>query len=162
MQHFNYRRYPVVMLAAGGIGITPALGMLKDMYDFNLPASEQKTLPHCMQTVYFLWIMPKMENYEVFAQELESIKAIAREPGRPEFVPLIYITKAEEALAAPFASGRPNIAKHFADMMDAHANKASLVYACGPSPLIAEMWDHAIQATMKGRRVDFYHEVFNL
>ena len=29
---FDYRRYGVLMLVAGGVGITPIIGMLKDIY----------------------------------------------------------------------------------------------------------------------------------
>ena len=29
---FNYRRYGVLMLVGGGVGIAPIIGMLKDIY----------------------------------------------------------------------------------------------------------------------------------
>lgn len=31
-QRINYRRFPVLLLISGGIGITPCIGILKDMY----------------------------------------------------------------------------------------------------------------------------------
>ena len=33
---FNYRRYPALMLVGGGVGITPVIGMLKDIYNVVL------------------------------------------------------------------------------------------------------------------------------
>ncbi len=45
-------------------------------------------------------------------------------------------------------------------MLGAHANKTGLVFACGPKPMVAELWDNSIKATVRGVRIDFHHEVF--
>ena len=105
--------------------------------------------------------MPKIEDYEMFQEEIEAILSIAKQPGRPALVPLIYITRSKDKLANPLLSGRPNIDHHFAEMMSSHPSKAGLAFACGPGPLVAELWDSTIQASRQGRRIDFHHEVFN-
>ena len=68
---FSYRRFPVVMMVTGGIGVTPAISMLKvclclfawlqsldpclwqDIYRVgDLTASQRAGLPHCIKAVY--------------------------------------------------------------------------------------------------------------
>lgn len=56
---FNYRRYPVLVLVGGGVGITPVMSMLKDIYNHG-DYSENEMLnqrPHCMSVVHAVWVM---------------------------------------------------------------------------------------------------------
>ena len=153
-------RYPFMLLAAGGIGVTPVMGMLKDVYDVNLPDYMQNQLPHAIQTIYFMWVMPTIADYSSFKDEIQVIVEKSKAPGRPKLVLLIYVTRSKDALDEPFISGRPKIGKLFERMISDHPQKAGLVFACGPSPLVSELWDNCIQNTLKGKRIDFHHEVF--
>lgn len=50
---FNYRRYPVVMLCGGGIGVTPVMGILKDLYHVGEFAKQLgHVTPHVIEAVY--------------------------------------------------------------------------------------------------------------
>jgi len=40
--NLNYRRYPRLVLVAGGIGITPVMGLLRDAYRINVSANAPK------------------------------------------------------------------------------------------------------------------------
>lgn len=150
----------MMLLAGGGIGITPVMSMVKDIYDVGLPASQQGKVPHAIQTVYLMWVMPNIADYESFRADLEQCVERAKAPGRPRLVLSVYVTRSKEALSAPFVSGRPKVGKLFQDMMASHPDAAGLVFACGPGPMVAELWDNSIQSTIQGRRVDFHHEVF--
>ena len=154
-------RYPILLLVGGGIGITPVMGMLKDIYDYNLAPSRSSSVPHAIQAVYFMWVMPVSADYESFRAEVDILIKRAGEEGKPKLIPRIFITKSKESLQAPFSSGRPKIQKIFDDMMSSYPTKAGLVFACGPGPMVAELWDHSVRATLNGNRIDFHHEVFD-
>jgi hypothetical protein len=38
--------------------------------------------------------------------------------------------------------------------------QAALVFACGPSVMVAQLWDECLTHTWRGRRFDFHHETF--
>lgn len=151
----------MILLAAGGIGVTPVMGMIKDIYDINLPADEHHTISHCIDTVYFMWVIPSIIDYELFREEIEICLQKSSQPNRPKLILMVYVTRSKEILNSPFICGRPNIPKLFDIMTSNQLDKASLVFACGPSPMVAELWDHSINSTLQGHRVDFHHEVFD-
>lgn len=163
-QTFDYLAYHTMLLVGGGIGITPVIGMLKDLYNINLSNGviEKTSERNAIDTVYLLWVMPKIEDYETFRPELEALIKAAKDPNYPNLVCLIHISRSnEKSLNPPFYSGRPNVGQIFANMAkDQPLDHAVLVFACGPHLLIADLWDKSIQETRKGRLVDFHHEIF--
>lgn len=163
IQDFNYRRYPVILLAGGGIGVTPVMGMLKDIYDIGLTEEQSSYAPpHAIDTIYALWVMPHLADYECFREELAMCVERAKSPDKPNLVLLVYITRAKEELQPPFLKGRPLIGQLFHQLMENRPKEdATLVFACGPKPMVAELWDNSIQQTMKGRMVNFHHEIFD-
>ena len=137
------------------------MGMLKDIYDIGLPDDQQNQMPHAIETVYFLWVMPTMDDYDSFKDEIDLCLERSYEPGRPKLELSIYITRSKAVLSHPFIAGRPTVDKIFQNMLDTHPGSTGLVFGCGPQPLVAELWDNSIQHTVKGRRIDFYHEKFD-
>ncbi len=153
-----------MLLAGGGIGITPVMGMLKDVYNYNLNSTE-RILSNRIKTLYFLWVMPNLKDYDLFKTEIDAIATIAKNDNNKIFPKLklfIYITREKNKLNEPFYSGRPKMKNLFDTMLNDHdKNVPGLVFACGPSPLVSELWDNSIQVSAKGRRMDFHHEVFD-
>jgi predicted ferric reductase len=148
-------------MAAGGIGITPILGMLKDAYDIGLTEDQARTAcPHAIDTIYLLWVMPHVEDATCFWEELEMCVAASKSAHMPNLVLMIYVTRAKDKLKPPFASGRPNIENIFKILNSHGTEHASLVFACGPQAMVSELWDKSVQHTMKGRLIDFHHEIF--
>lgn len=160
---FKYRRYPVILLGAGGIGVTPIMGILKDVYDIGVSDQERRHAePHAINTIYFLWVMPAIEDYECFRCELEMCIEAAKSPDKPNLVPMIYITRSKQKkLKPPFAAGRPNVGNIFRILDGHNPDEAGLVFACGPQALVSELWDKSVQQTVKGRLIDFHHEIFD-
>lgn len=151
----------MILLAAGGIGVTPVMGLLKDVYDFGLPKNMHNRKSHAIQTIYFMWVMPTRDDFEIFRHEIAVLLETSLTPGRPKLVVNVYITRSKETLQLPFISGRPKIGKVFDTMIASHPGKAGMVFACGPRPLVSELWDKSIQTTIAGTRIDFHHEVFD-
>ena len=149
-----------MLLVGGGIGITPVMSMVKDLYDIGLPEKDVKREPHLIQKVYLMWVMPNIDDYESFRSDIDMCVQRSKEPGRPKLELLIYITRSKEELKTPFISGRPKVGKLLQKMLVEHPDDAGLIFACGPAPMVAELWDHSIQNTLKGRRLDFHHEIF--
>ena len=56
----------MMLLVGGGIGVTPVMGMLKDIYDVGLPNEMQHQQQHCIDTIYFMWVMPHLTDYDLF------------------------------------------------------------------------------------------------
>jgi hypothetical protein len=62
----------------------------------------------------------------------------------------------------PLVGGRPNFPGLFADLKKSYPPKKNpvLTFACGPTPMVNELWDHSIALTGEGGRVDFHKEIF--
>lgn len=160
---FNYRRYPVLMLVGGGVGITPVIGILKDIYNVGQYSSTERgrVPPHVMQTVHCIWCMPYEVDAGCFLEELKECMANAQLcPQLPALKVWIYVTRSKEDLAPPLIKGRPKFPDILDTMQAQHPDKAILTFACGPSRMVAELWDQSVKRTAKGARIDFHHETF--
>lgn len=153
-------RYPALLLVGGGIGITPIMGIVKDIYDYGV-ATTTRTKMHKIDTVYLVWVMPKIDDYKLFRSELDEIVSKSKADNKPKLVLSVYVTRSKECLQPPFYSGRPRMKAMFDSLLANHPDKTALVFACGPPPLVAELWDNSTRCVKAGRRVDFHHEVFD-
>lgn len=150
-------------MVAGGIGVTPCMGILKDVYDIGLTDEQRNSLIPCaIDSIYLLWVIPYLEDYECFRPELEALMEESKHPSRPTLNLMVYVTRSKDTLKLPFISGRPNVSNLFRVVMEDHDDEdATLVFSCGPQALVSETWDQSIQHTMQGRLVDFHHEIFD-
>jgi Ferric reductase like transmembrane component/FAD-binding domain/Ferric reductase NAD binding domain len=181
MQNFNFRRYPCVLLCGGGVGVTPVMGMLKDIYCVGeySTAERNNPPPQSIKTVYAVWVMRHLHETESFLSEFQECAEIARlNPGVVPALDLrIYVTRAkpEDNLQPPMYAGRPNFESLFQTVQEQYiaqdqndvAQKptnlktlAMLTFACGPAPMVTELCDRSVALTMQGLRVDFHKEIF--
>jgi ferredoxin-NADP reductase len=165
LHDFNIRRYPVAMIVGGGVGITPVMGILKDIYGVGHYSSKEKQrtygISHCMETVYAVWIMPNAIDFECFRSEImECMESSRQHPELPSLVVWVYATREKKKLEEPLISGRPKFGEMFNAVDQNHPGKAALVFACGPGAVVNELWDNCIDRTVKGSRFDFHHETF--
>ena len=159
--HFNYRRYPVILLASGGIGVTPTMGILKDLYRVGDVNPKKKAAPHTIEAVYFVWTMPSQDVYEWFSHELADIyKASTTTPGAPKFTAMLFVSKPNGEMDAAFHKGRPNYDEIFSGLVKEHPNKACSVFVCGPKPMVNSLWDCSSKFNRQGNNFDFHHETF--
>ena len=66
--NMNYRQNSVVVFVVGGIGITPALSFLKDLYLSQKPKQQ-------VEKAYLIWTIPTKEQYQWFSKDIEEFQA---------------------------------------------------------------------------------------
>eukprot|EP00808_Paulinella_micropora_P007076 g65712.t1 len=140
---FNLRRYPVLLLVGGGVGVTPILGILKDLYNVGNIADKDKALPHCIEEVFVVWAFRNNNDYYVFKKNLARCLAQAKnKPQFPKLRVMVYATREKQA-TSPILVGRPDFKALFATLDSFHIaqKKACLVFACGPEYMVNELWD---------------------
>eukprot|EP00035_Acanthoeca_spectabilis_P003805 m.95689 g.95689 ORF g.95689 m.95689 type:complete len:333 (+) comp12337_c0_seq1:1946-2944(+) len=156
---FNYRRYGVGMFVGGGIGFTPALSLLKDIY-----GEKRSTAPHCMRHIYAVWIMPKRSEAVLFMETLKELKATAEaEPTLPDLTVQVFCTREKEKDPngdGMVLTGRPDFSALMTEATERFARSSMLVFACGPGKMVNQLWDEATSRNTRHQRIDFHHETF--
>lgn len=160
---FNYRRYPFQVLAGGGIGIAPIIGALKDMYNTGDLENPKLVKPHVTSSIYLIWVMKQEEIYEWFRAELAECMQKAGKRGYPDLVVWVYVSQAQGgSLKEQFMiPGRPNFKTVYERVHQDQQGLPGITFACGPSAMIAELWDLCNEYTQRGCRFDFHHETFD-
>jgi len=156
----NYRRCPVLILVAGGIGFTPMLGIIKDMFRAGDLDPRAKPRSSCVEAVYCVWTVQTVDQYYWFGSELNSCYENSGKPGFPTLNVSIYVTKPEDHMDAVFLSGRPNVPAIFDEISSNDPGKAATVFVCGPKPMIKCVWDICNQKTRDGTPYHFHKETF--
>eukprot|EP00804_Cyclotella_cryptica_P026232 CCRYP_009796-RC/>CCRYP_009796-RC protein AED:0.05 eAED:0.05 QI:1240/1/1/1/0.85/0.75/8/145/833 len=164
---FNYRRYGNLLLVAGGIGITPIISVLKDIFG-DAKNSKSTTPRHCVKHVTLVWIMPRASEASLFLELLNNFRLKSLEdPLSATLNMSIHITREEEKCDnTQIVYSKPDfdnvMHQCVADMSE--FSQSMLVYACGPGSMVNQLWDVIMKKPMKKNdkpvRVDFYHESF--
>jgi NAD(P)H-flavin reductase len=135
---FNYRRYGSLVLVGGGIGITPIISIVKDIYEEG-EVNRVKKKPHCMNNVHFIWTMPFEADAALFLDQLLIYRELSiHDPSLPLLNVSIHVTREESTrdnTIGPIFYSKPE----FPLVMDDIKRKAEitgsssiLVFACGP------------------------------
>jgi len=162
-QKINHRRFPVLMLVAGGIGVTPTIGILKDVFRYGeLDTSAKVRHKSITEKVFFIWVVQSMEQYSWFSQEIQwCFDASKKGNGLPDLEVQIYVTKTdEENLNGFFIKGRPDMFSIFDRILGKYPDRASTVFTCGPRKMVNSCWDAASEQRRKGAYIHFHHETF--
>jgi len=161
--NLNYRRFPVLILAAGGIGLTPIISMLRDLYRVgDLDPRKKQPKSHCIEQVHLCWSITTSEQYAWFSEQINACYNASKNPGMPTFSCSIYVTReSDEALSQNnFILGRPNFEKYFDDIVDPIQDKAITVFVCGPYAMVNTCWDCSNAKARAGHRIHFHNETF--
>lgn len=165
---FNYRKYPTMVLVGGGVGITPVIGMLKDIYNVgNYSAKERRhVLPHVVDVIYAVWVVRTVQDASWFLADLEECARQSLKPQFPKLQTWVYCTRGEN-LSEPLLSGRPEFEEIFGELdtlkkqYPHQSGKArTFVFSCGPGAMVNELWDLSVVRTARGLKTDFHHETF--
>lgn len=162
---FNYCRYGSILFVGGGIGITPIISVLKDIYEGG-KYSKTNTTSSCIKSVSVVWVMPHASEASLFLDLLNSFHLKSLEdPLVPDLQLSIHATRDSDdatILGQQVICSKPQ----FNNVMDGCIQdnpaglKSVLVYACGPSGMVNQLWDVSSKRNSKDLRVDFFHETF--
>jgi len=159
----NYRRFPSLLLVSGGIGITPTVSLLKDVYRLgDLSPDMKKGPPSLVEVIFVVWVIPEERMLGWFEPEFKAALEASNKPGQPVLNIWVYVSRADRVehtdLCVP---GKPDFAGIFDTVQSQVPNKATMVFACGPEMLVNTCWDTCMARNRAGSRFDFHHETFN-
>jgi len=146
--------YEIVTLVCGGVGVTPMLSMLQNIYD----RMRMKDASLVTQKVYLIWTIKTIHMFELFQYIFTDIK-------QSEFASCfsLYIHISQGKIEEPgYQIGRPNLNEYFEKIIgEAPSVTRIAVFTCGPDELTNDVWDACYFYTNKDRRFEFHHETFN-
>jgi respiratory burst oxidase len=162
---FNFRRYPVNFMVGGGVGVTPVMGILKDLYNVGdySRAERRSILPHNIEAVYVIWVCRQKDDFLLFEHELLQCMNMSTLPQFPNLITWVHISRApkDEELPFPLLHGRPNIPSVMETIHGSHPKQAWNAFTCGPGAMVNEIWDTSIRLTKEQHAsIDFHHETF--
>ncbi|KAL7468432.1 hypothetical protein ACHAXS_008664 [Conticribra weissflogii] len=160
---FNYYRYGSLALVGGGIGITPIISILKNIYECDEEQLAKKKM--CIRNIHLVWIMPHASEADLFLDLLMCYRSLAtRNPALPHLDVMIHSTRDDPAVhdKRPIVFSRPDFSSVMERCISERYDETSsiLVYACGPGKMVNQLWDASMKRNKKDLRVDFYHESF--
>lgn len=171
--------WPVTVLVAGGIGITPAMSIASYLVD-KATQSPQQAVSH----IHLLWTVKNASHIAWFDEELRALSEIASRKDVPiTFDITIHVTggvdratesegSLESHLKSPESSsssapwtlqaGRPDIGAWFSHFADLRTGYDAAVNACGPRSLMDETRKAAITASTEKGIFHIEEEAFQL
>jgi len=157
--NINYRRFPILLLCAGGIGITPTIGILKDVYQYGeLDPKAKAHHKSVTEKVYFIWVVQSMAQYVWFADEIKwCYDASQKSKNAPNLELQIYLSKGDDTTNGFFFKGRPDFEAILGRVVTKHPERATTVFTCGPRKLINGVWDAVSDQSRNGHAFHFHH-----
>jgi predicted ferric reductase len=146
---FQIENYTHIILICGGVGITPCISFLKEVYKYGSK----------LEYIYLAYCCSKETEAEWINQELVNIIQPSEE-GCPRFCFNIFITGQDKIRNLVYNSGRPSIDKIFdtIEKYTQHSGFKKCVYTCGPKQLVED-----IQQTWKKQKLekiyDYYQDI---
>jgi respiratory burst oxidase len=167
MWPFKFNMYKAVAMVVGGVGVTPAMSLIRDV--FHIQRIKLEAISH-LTDVFFIWTCKNEVEFKWYQDMLEeAMKRSADGSGRyPILHSYVHITQpsgdGEDVLPAYVKLGeRPDIPTLFENIDSIFPADKSLriaVVACGPEAMVNATWDETFKRTGFSRRFDFHHETF--
>jgi len=162
----DYHHYDTVLLVGGGVGVTPCIACLRDIYRVSMSASARMGMARIgvIRSVFFLWVCPNSTVYSWFQDVVEGCVKKSKVEGYPTFHPLVYSTREKEPKDPLLIPGRPDMYEVFGQVEDdARTREARriAVFTCGPTPLVNQAWDESIARSGGDMRFEFHNEIFD-
>jgi len=163
--HLQWDRYPVIVLVAGGIGVTPAISIASYIVNRARSSADAAQSWH----IHMLWTVKSTQHSVWFEEELSNLAALAADPATPVTFDLeIHATRHEggnhgqEEYAMETSRkyngpgtvhiGRPNMLQWFQQVQSQRRGMDAAVSVCGPRALMDDgrkaaskvSWEHGL------------------
>jgi predicted ferric reductase len=158
--------YSHILFVCGGIGITPCLSFIRDVYNYNdynnnnLPETTAETT---IRQIILVWCCPVEDDAQWVNRELLHAIRQSQVGNFPGFHLYVFITNQSEIKNSTYYVGRPDMDRVFDTMEDRmiEGNARACVHVCGPRSLSQTVWDTWSRRSL-GKRYDFRQEIFDL
>jgi len=149
----DYTKYDVVMMCAGGIGVTPMFSLLRDLhYKISVRMEDVKK-------VYLFWTIRDPSLYYALS---DAITDIMNSKISSCFNICVWITQPGNT-SPLFIRGKPDWPEIFQTVRDTHTDVDRIaVLACGPDTLVNNTWDCCNRFSTKDTSFDFHKETYEL
>jgi len=156
----DYTSQENIYLVAGGIGITPMISILKDLYQLH---KQNDPKVRYIKNIYLLWVVRELPVLNMFREIFDEI--CNDSTCRDKFHIMLRVTQRSFStkivnegppINPPPVMGRPNIHQEFSDV-EAKCGKHVLAMVCGPTPMIRE-----VEAASYHYHFEFHMETFEL
>jgi predicted ferric reductase len=131
----HYDHYKSILLAAGGIGVTPMISMLQHFSKLILDGKCKR-----LEKIFFVWVVRDVNTIDCFQDVFASLM------HSKKVQLMIHVTKSstesENLLGhkIPFEIGRPNYEDIFDEIENEFENERIRgCYVCGPSTMISQL-----------------------
>ncbi|RFU80615.1 ferredoxin reductase-like, c-terminal nadp-linked [Trichoderma arundinaceum] len=140
--HLHWGAHPVVVLVAGGIGITPGISIATHIV--NQAVSGLVPMPGSWH-IHLLWTVKNFDHISWFEAELKNLASIASDQAVPVTLDItIHVTSGEEEESefikfdgiGNIFQGRPDITQWFEAVKEARVGMDASVNLCGPAQLV--------------------------
>jgi len=160
---FDYRRYGTIVLVGGGVGITPVVGVMKELFGGFNTGERRFASEHHITKVVCIWVVPHASEADTFLDDFKALLCAANSIQHlPSLDLRIHCSRAKPgSVEAPLLAGRPNFGNVLDEVNVGTVGNPSLIFACGPGMMVNGLWDEANRRAATGKeRVDFHHETF--
>jgi len=150
----RFEEYHSVLLLAGGVGVTPMVAILDDLYE----KCKDNKKPHHLEHVTFCWSVQTKDTITWMEDTIKKIQANPSPTTGVTFDIQVFVTRSKEE-SPLYKAGRPKFSTVFesaARPKDGAGKDWRVgVLACGPEPMVVEC-----QKTSMEVGYDFHKEIF--
>ncbi|KAJ3157577.1 hypothetical protein HDU86_003229 [Geranomyces michiganensis] len=164
--------YGLVVLIAGGIGVTPILSVLRTVLNNNTYNNTQDVTssspPPPPRVVELVWTVTSMRHVSWFKNELDEVTSmgarvriyVSRTEARGGIAPATDDDPGEEPYELAF--GRSDLTRVCADIKNAHPQMDAAVGVCGPPSMVRSTRDAVRRCSDRDSIWHLHSEAFDL
>jgi len=147
----DHTNYDVIVMCAGGIGVTPMLSVLRDLY-YKISVGMED-----VKKIYLFWTLRDVSMYYSFGEEMAEFM---NSKISKFFSICVWITQPGD-FSPLFIRGRPDWPSIFRTLRETHSDVDRIaVLTCGPPNLINTTWDCSNRFSTSAVAFDFHKETF--
>lgn len=155
----DFMQYSTVVLVSGGVGVTPMISILRDLVDRQVSG-----MPVLTQAIYFLWVIPDIDAYQWFGAELRDLMGRAGTlPQNKHLLDVkVFLTRSTTTPSSLFFQGRPDFSIFMQDIKRYHGTGEVAVGVCGPSVMLKQVRNAAVETSDSSCLFKVHCETFEL